>query len=230
MLIKVSTQDYINPDIVAFIVFRFSDTDPSGETAEVTLQGIAKCLPLPGMIARGLLEFMEVNDSLIMPDEAGAPPVATLKSRIAVALRDTWKGATLEQLEAVLSTNKKEAGISAVKAALAELEAEHVIVRINSLYYHNASSEAQTLAQSSRAHHYTTNGTRASCGFTPSDCYLTTVPDDVTCSSCRAIISRFVVICPTPNPDPSIATAALPGAPDQAAEYTDSTVDPKSEN
>lgn len=235
MLIKVKPHLFINTEHITAISFRFSDTDPTSEIARVFLYPSVDTDDIPGAVARGLLEFMEVNDSLIMSDRANASSMPNLKSQLAVALRDTWKGVTLAQLDAVFP----HAGQDNIRIALQELAIERVIVTIPDpldenaqppyLIYHSSSSEAQTWMRT-RYHtwHYTTNGTHSLCGFTSA--VLTTIRSDVTCEGCRSIINGHVVTYPRPNPDPSAATAALPSAPGQAAECTGSTTAPKSEN
>lgn len=129
MLIKVRPDLYINTSHILSIHFR-------EDKAQIKMLGL-ETVVIPATVARGLLEFDGANDSLNL-DETPPEP-RTLKSQLAVILRNTWKGASLGQLDAVFP----DAGADAISSALTDLQLENVAIIINGLWYHASSSEAQ---------------------------------------------------------------------------------------
>lgn len=158
MLIKVKPGVYVNTDHLIAVHFYDSPSDipsnlfnwcapnlqpTSGPCALLFTVNRGYSYLVTASAARGLLDFAEANDSLDLNETPPEP--RTLKSQIAYALRNTWKGASNGQLDAVFPA----AGISAIETALTELYDEKVIVCIDGLWYHASSSEAQSWFKSS---------------------------------------------------------------------------------
>ena len=212
MLIKVRPDLFINSDALVSVFF-------DADKAVLQLHGGRRAC-ISEAAAYGLLAALEVNESLTF-DDTPTPESASLKSRLAVALRDTWKGASSAQLEAIFP----DAGLENIIVALASLSADHVVVYIDGLWYHASSSEAQNYLRLLRnltdLHLYHSPGS-AYCGFIHPEIRLvfSNARYRVTCLNCLAMSS----------PDPSTAAAALPDAEYQAAADNVPTVAPKTEN
>ena len=227
MLIRVTPNLYLNSDDISSILF----SDGDNADALVQMRSGKHWYGISESTARGLLEFLEVNEALTLDDTS--PPAADLRTKIAIALRDTWKGASLEQLEAIFY-----AGIPAIKLALADLEAEQVIIQIDNLYYHTSSNEAQTYLRKQRllslVHILRPNVPgKTYCGFySLSDRFraVAVFPEikelviaSATCADCLTLFA-------TPSPDPSSEGAALPDEAHPVVADSDSTIAPKSES
>jgi len=239
MLIKVKPNTYVNTDHVEGVMFyndpseyrslfRVVSPNPidSGPCALVYTSRFT--CEVSETAARGLLEFMEVNESLVF-DSAPAP-TPDLKSQIAVILRDTWRGASLYQLDAIFP----DAGEQVIAETLVNLHRENVVLPIPqpnnapALWYHRSSSEAQEYLRKQQKYtsrHFADYGKVNLCGYVRPDRtqYSSCAVEFVDCTDCLSILA-------TPSPDPSTEGEALPDAPDQVAEYSDSKADPKTEN
>ena len=241
MFIKIKPNIYINSDHVISVNFYdgpndipqcfFNWRDPSlpatiaGPCALLFTVNRAYSYLVSAHVARGLLDFAEANDSLDLDETP--PEVPSLKSKIANALRTVWKGALMEQLDAIFP----DAGMPAIREAVQDLMAERVLIMIPDalrpgargpyLLYHASGPEAQEYQRKRNSIHFRQSAHSMVCRFTDWTLAASSVIG-TTCAECLALLK--------PSPDPLVAGEALPDASDLAEERSGSTVDPKIES
>lgn len=181
MFIKVSPHFYVNTDNITLVNLHPTTWQGSNrlvEPALIYLVGSNNAIALEADAVRFMLEMVEANDALILPGETPreppevtdaelakvATPKASLRTKIAQMLRDTWKGVTLEQITAILhDVHDRSITQDAIDFTITELENEGVAIRIpvynvvdgdliidKWLIYHTGSAEAQTYMRSLR--------------------------------------------------------------------------------
>lgn len=247
MIIQIREDIYINTDAIIAITFHEDLNDAPGFTpVRNALSGPGAIITtkhhgysVPSATALALLELLDVNRALILSDNSATGPEApSLQTQIAQLMRDTWKGVTFEQLEAILP----DAGPQAIADAMSALKREHVIIGIprdgqSGLWYHCSSAEAQEYLREQREREQRDSLMRqihfnadidytGICGFTANGLATTGVLALVTCPACRYNLGLDLI----PSPDPSGASVAPPDEVHPVVADSEQTIDRKNEN
>jgi len=201
MLIKVKSNVFINSDNILYVALE-DDSAPAHILVGNTHVDVSNAAAL------FVLELLEANSAFVPSGELASAPQATLKSKLAQTLRDTWQGPTLGFLQHVIDGH----GEAEVMLALDELIEENVVVIIPEgeivHYYHASSATAQDYLRQQREQ-------RAICA---------------NCHRQRWYHVSIDIHCPngfTSSPDPSDAGAALRDSIEIPAGHSEQTVDPK---